>query len=180
MSPDFSAKTLELLLSVVPGAKRIAVLMSGNPVHPLLIRPIHALAHTLGVEILPVTWRLPPDLDEAFEKIGTKKCDGLIVLADPNLVPRIVALAAKTRIPAIYQVGVFGRMGGLLSYSPDDIDLWRRAAGYVDRILKGASPAELPVEQPTKFELRINLKTAKALGITIPVSLLARAHEVIE
>jgi putative ABC transport system substrate-binding protein len=180
MSPDFTAKTLELLLSVVPGASRVAVLISANPATASLIRPIRALAQTLGVEILPVTWKSPADLDEAFEKIGAENCDGLIVLADPNINRRIFELAAKTRVPAIYQRGVFVRMGGLLSYSPDDVDLMRRGAVYVDRILKGAAPAELPVEQPTKFELLVNLKTAKSLGLTIPESILVRANEVIE
>jgi putative ABC transport system substrate-binding protein len=180
MSPDFTAKTLELLLSVVPGARRVAVLISTNPATASLIRPIRALAQTLGVDILPVTWKSPTDLDEAFEKIGAENCDGLIVLADPNINRRIFELAAKTRVPAIYQRGVFVRMGGLLSYSPDDVDLMRRGAVYVDRILKGAAPAELPVEQPTKFELLVNIKTAKALGLTIPDSILVRADEVIE
>lgn len=180
MSPDFTAKSLELLLSVVPGAKRVAVLMSNNPSTASLIRPIHALAQALGVAILPVTWTLPADLEEVFEKIGTEKCDGLIVLADPNVTRRIAELAAKIRIPAIYQVSVFVPMGGLLSYSPDYFDLAPRGAVYVDRILKGAVPAEMPVEQPTKFVLLINLKTAKALSLTIPDSLLVRADEVIE
>jgi putative ABC transport system substrate-binding protein len=180
MSPDINAKSLELLLSVVPGAKRVGVLMSDNPTHAPLIPDIHALAQTLGVEILPVTWTLPADLDEAFEKIGMEKCDGLIVLADTKVPTRIAELAAKIRIPAIYQTSGFVRRGGLLSYSPDAVDLWRRAAVYVDKLLKGAAPADLPVEQPTKFELLVNLKTAKALGLSIPDSVLVRANEVIE
>jgi putative ABC transport system substrate-binding protein len=179
VSPDFSAKSLELLRSVVPSAKRIAVLMRDNPTHASLLREIHAPAQTWGLTIVPIT-AVGPAVEQAFEKIESEKCDGLIVLAEPRVTRRIVDLAAKARLPAMYQMSVFARMGGLLSYSPDDIDLFRRAAVYVDRILKGAAPAELPVEQPTKFELRINLKTAKELGLTIPESILVRADEIIE
>jgi putative ABC transport system substrate-binding protein len=113
--------------------------------------------------------------------------EGLVGQAEPHVgdacagdVGRIVELAAKTRLPAVYLLSAFARMGGLLSYSIDFVDLFRRAAVYVDRILKGAAPAEMPVEQPTKFELLVNLKTAKALGLTIPDSILVRADEIIE
>jgi putative tryptophan/tyrosine transport system substrate-binding protein len=180
MTPDFTAKSLELLRLIVPGAKRIAVLMSANPAHAPLVREAHALAQTSGLQIVPVTATAEADLEQAFEKMGTEKCDALLVLADQRTTRRIVELAAKIRIPAIYQVSYFVRIGGLLSYGPDTVDMFRQAAVYVDRILKGAAPAELPVEQPTKFELRINLKTAKALGLTIPESILVRADEVIE
>jgi putative ABC transport system substrate-binding protein len=182
MNRDLAAKSLELLLLVVPAAKRVAVLMSDNRLHALQIQDIHGPAQKLGLKIMRVTAIAPPDLEEGFAKIETEKCDGLIVLADSNVAQyrRIVDLAAKTRIPAIYQVSAFARMGGLLSYGTDFMDLFRRGAVHVDRILKGAAPAELPVEQPTKFELLINLKTAKALGFSMPDSLLVRADEVIE
>ncbi len=182
MNRDLAAKSLELLLLVVPGAKRVAVLMSDNRLHALQIQDIHGPAQKLGLRIVHVTAIAPADFEEGFAKIGTEKCDGLIVLADANTAHyrRIVDLAAKTRIPAVYQVSAFARMGGLLSYGTDVGDVFRRGAGYVDRILKGAAPAELPVEQPTKFELLINLKTAKALGLTISESVLVRADEIIE
>jgi putative ABC transport system substrate-binding protein len=138
------------------------------------------LAQKRGPSIVPVTSIGEADLDEAFEKMGAEKCDSLLVLADNRVTRRIVDLAARARLPAAYQVSTFARMGGLLSYSPDLVDLFRRTADHVDKIMKGTSPAELPVEQPTKFELLINLKTAKALGITIPDSILVRADEIIE
>lgn len=178
---DRSGKSLELLRLIVPGAKRIAVLMSPNPTHALLIQDIHALAQTWGLSIVPVTAIAEADLEEAFEKMATEKCDALLVLSETRVTTkRLVDLAAKARLPAVYQVSAFARMGGLLSHGIDFVDLWRRGADYVDRILKGAAPAELPVEQPTKFELRVNLKTAKALGLTVPDSILVLADEVIE
>ena len=109
-----------------------------------------------------------------------ENCDALFVLVDPRITPKIVELAAKLRLPAMYQITEFVKLGGLLSYSPDYQEMYQRAAIYVDKILRGAKPADLPVEQPTRFELAINLKTAKALGITVPPDLLARADEVIE
>jgi putative ABC transport system substrate-binding protein len=179
---DVSGKWLELLLLVVPGAKRIAVLRTHHPYHAAQVEEIHAAAQTLGLSIVPVTAIAPVDFEDAFEKFGTEKCDGLIVLPAPNVANyrKIVDLAAKTRLPAIYPLSVFVRMGGLLSYSLDFVDHFRSGAVYVDKILKGAAPAELPIEQPTKFELLVNLKTAKALGLTIPESILVRADEVIE
>jgi putative ABC transport system substrate-binding protein len=175
-------KWLELLLLVVPRAKRIAVLRTHHPYHAAQVEEIHAAAQTLGLSIVAVTAIAPVDFEEAFEKFGTEKCDGLIVLPGPNVAHfrRIVDLAAKTRLPAIYPLSVFVPMGGLLSYSLDFVDHFRSGAMYVDKILKGAAPADLPVEQPTKFELLVNLKTAKALGLTIPDSILVRADEVIE
>jgi putative ABC transport system substrate-binding protein len=182
MNRDLAAKSLELLVLIVPNARRIAVLMSDTPGHELQIKDIQGPAQTWGLKVVPVTAIGPAALKHAFEKIGTEKSDGVIVLGDSNVAQyaNIIDLAAATRLPAIYQVSAFARMGGLLSYSTDFVDLFRRAAVYVDKILKGAAPAELPVEQPTKFELVINLKTAKALGLTIPDSLLVRADEVIE
>ena len=181
MAADIAPKTLQLLLLAVPRAKRIAVLMSSNPAHAPFLQDIFAAAQTWGLSIVPVTAVRETDLEEAFEKMGTEKCDALFVLSDASRVTRrIVDLAAKTRLPAVYQLSAYARMGGLLSYSIDLVAYWRRAAEYVDKILKGAAPAEIPVEQPTKFELLVNLKTAKALGLSIPDSILVRADEVIE
>jgi putative ABC transport system substrate-binding protein len=182
MGDDRIGKLLEFLLLVVPRAKRIAVLRTDNPLHAAPVEEIQAAAQSLGLIIVPITAIAPADFEEGFARIGTEKCDGLIVLPEANVAHyrRIVDLAAKARLPAIYPLSVFVRMGGLLSYSVDFVDVFRRGAVYVDKILKGAAPAELPVEQPTKFELVINLKTAKALGLAIPDALLVRADEVIE
>src|SRR5262249_47473274 len=131
---------------------------------------------------IPVTAPTLDNLGDAFAKMHSESCDALFVLADPrtNLHRRIVELANEWRLPAIYQGGFVVDMGGWLSYGPDYHESFREAAVYVDRILKGAHPGDLPVEQPTKFELEINLKTAKALGVIIPDSILARADKVIE
>jgi putative ABC transport system substrate-binding protein len=177
---DSTAKTLELLHVAVPNAKRIAVLMSGYPTHEGIAKEAYLAAGSLGVTIIPVTARTHDDLGDAFAKIHNENCDALFVLADPQLNRRIVEFANEWRLPAIYQATFYVDMGGWLSYGPDYYESFRQAAVYVDRILKGANPADLPVEQPTKFELEINLKTAKALGLTIPDSIVARADQVIE
>jgi putative tryptophan/tyrosine transport system substrate-binding protein len=130
--------------------------------------------------IIPITARTPDDLGNAFAKMHSEGCDALFVPADPRITRRIVELANEWRLPAIYQFRDFVDMGGWLSYGPDVREQFPRAAVYVDRILKGANPADLPVEQPTKFELEINLRTSKLLGVTIPDSILARADKVIE
>jgi putative ABC transport system substrate-binding protein len=132
--------------------------------------------------IIPVTARTLDDLGDAFAKMHSESCDALFVLVDPRttLNRRSVELAYEWRLPAIYQGGFIVDMGGLMSYSPDYYEGSRQVAVQVNRILKGANPADLPVEQPTKFELEINLKTAKALGLTIPDSIVARADKVIE
>jgi putative ABC transport system substrate-binding protein len=179
---DSTAKTFELLHVAVPNAKRIAVLLSANPGQEGIVKEAYLAGGTLGLTIIPVTARTLDDLGDAFAKMHSESCDALFVLADPrpNLNRRIVELANKWRLPAIYQGGYIVYIGGLLSYGPDYYELFRQAAVYVDRILKGANPADLPVEQPTKFDLEINLKTAKALGVIIPDSVLARADKVIE
>jgi putative ABC transport system substrate-binding protein len=178
---ESTAKTLELLHVAVPNAKRIAVLMSVNPGHEGMVKDAYLAAGTLGMTIIPVMARTPDDLGDAFAKMHSENCDGLFVLADARTnYGRIVEFANEWRVPAIYQNSLYVDMGGLISYGPDFHELLRQAAVYVDRILKGANPADLPVEQPTKFELVINLKTAKALGLTIPPSVLARADKVIE
>jgi len=180
MAPDPSAKSLEFLNGLVPSARRIGALMSNNPVHTALINEAYVAAQSLGLTIVPVTAVRPSDLEDAFATMANEGCDGLVVLADPRITARIPDLAAKARLPAVYQFSEFAKFGGLVGYGPSLIGLWRRVAVYVDKIAKGANPAELPVEQPTKFELAINLRTAAALGLEIPPTLLARADEVIE
>jgi putative ABC transport system substrate-binding protein len=139
-------------------------------------------ASGLGLSIVPVSYAGPSGLDDAFASMAKAACDAMIALADPinPTTARIPGLAAKARLPTIYQVSSLAKVGGLLSYGPDIADLYRRAAMYVDKIIKGANPAELPVEQPTKFDLLINLKAARALGLDVPDTLLAVADEVIE
>jgi putative ABC transport system substrate-binding protein len=177
---DLTAKTLELLHVALPSAKRIAVLMSSNPGHERIVKEAYGAAGALGMTIIPVTARTPDDLGNAFAKMHSESCDALFIPADPRINRRIVEFANEWRLPAIYQVGDFVDMGGWLSYGPDFPEQFRKAVVYVDRILKGANPADLPVEQPTKFDLEINLKTSKLLGVTIPDSILARADKVIE
>jgi putative ABC transport system substrate-binding protein len=179
-SGELTAKTLELLHFAVPNAKRIAVLMSANPSHEGMIKEAYVAAGALGLTINPVTARTLDDLGDAFAKMHSENCDALFVFLDPPVNRRIVEFANEWRLPAIYQLGDFVDMGGWLSYGADIHESFRQAAVYVDKILKGANPADLPVEQPTKFELEINLKTGKLLGLTIPDSILARADKVIE
>jgi putative tryptophan/tyrosine transport system substrate-binding protein len=178
---DSTAKTLELLHVAVPNAKRIAVLTSAdNPGQEGNVKEAHLAAGALGLTIIPVMARTIDDLGDAFAKMRSESCDALFVVGDSRINRRIVEFANEWRLPAIYQAGDYVDMGGWLSYGTDLHELFRKAAVYVDRILKGANPADLPVEQPTKFELEINLKTSKLLGVTIPDSILARADKVIE
>ncbi len=142
-----------------------------------------AAAQTLGLQLQPIKVRAPEDFDEAFQAAAHGRAEALLAFDDVlTLGPwtRLVALAAKRRLPTMYGLREFPDAGGLLSYGPNLRDQYRRTATYVDRILKGAKPGDLPVEQPTKFELVINMKTAKALGLTIPQSLLVRADELIQ
>jgi putative ABC transport system substrate-binding protein len=181
----FMAKQLTLLKEAVPGATRVATL--GNPTNdvyrvtfPVEIPPA---ARALGLQIQVLEVSAPGQLEGAIEAAVRERADALHVLGDPlfhSPPDRLPALVAQARLPAIYIVAELVRAGGLMSYGPNFTELFRRAATYVDKILKGAKPADLPVEQPTKFELVINLKTAKALGLTIPQSVLARADEVIQ
>jgi putative tryptophan/tyrosine transport system substrate-binding protein len=177
---DYTAKSLEILQSIIPNARRIAVLRSSTIAHETLIKESYKAAEALGVAIIPVLARTLDDLDEAFLTMQKENCDALFVLIDARVTPKIVELAAKLRLPAMYQITEFVKLGGLLSYSPDYQEMSQRAAIYVDKILRGAGPADLPVEQPTRFELAINLKAARALGLEIPPNVLARADEVIE
>jgi putative tryptophan/tyrosine transport system substrate-binding protein len=179
MSSDYTSKTVELLRELLPQARRIAVLMSSNSTHPMQYSLAETAAHNLGLEIVPVTAAKEEDLDQAFQTIARAQCDALLVLNDP-VRPRTATLAVHARLPAVFQNEVLVSQGGLASYGPDVGSLIVQTAVYIDRIFRGASPADLPVQQPTKFILKLNLKTAKELGLTIPPLLLARADEVFE
>ena len=178
------AKRLELLREVVPSVSRVATLLNpANPSNPPQLKVTQAAAATLGVTLVAFEAKHADEIDRAFAAIRMERQGALIVIGDPMLgsyAKKVVDLSNKSRLPAIYWVREFPDAGGLMSYGTNFDDLWRRSAAYVDRILKGAKPADLPIEQPTKFELVINLNTAKALGLTIPPSLLARADQVIE
>jgi putative tryptophan/tyrosine transport system substrate-binding protein len=181
----FMAKLLELLRQVVPKATRIAVLV--NPANEVMrvlaAQEIPEAARQLGVGIHIMEARTPDEIEPALNVAVSERVEALLMNADPvwNTPPaRLPQFAARTGLPAIYLLRTQAEAGGLMSYGPNFPDLFGRAATYVDRILKGATPGDLPIEQPTKFELVINLKTAKALGLTIPQSLLLRADELIQ
>ena len=177
-------KGLELLKEIVPKVRRVAILSNpGNPSYALAIKDVKGAARSLGVQLQLLEARGPTEFDGAFAAMAKERVGALLVVGDSmfNLHrTRLADLAARSRLPAAYGLRENVEAGGLMSYGPSLPDLFRRAATYVDKILKGAKPADLPVEQPTKFELVINLKTAKALGLTIPPSLLGRADEIIQ
>jgi putative ABC transport system substrate-binding protein len=181
---SISGKWLELLTQLAPGMKRVAVLRdSATPSGAGQYSVIQAMAPLLRVEASPVNLRDAADIDSAVTAFARSSNGGLIVTASGlALIHRnlIVKLAAQHRLPAIYFERAFVTAGGLIAYGPDQLDQFRRSADYVDRILKGEKPADLPVQAPTRYELVVNLKTAKALGLEIPPTLLARADEVIE
>jgi putative ABC transport system substrate-binding protein len=178
------AKQLELLKETVPKVRRVAILSNPtNAYHQLAIREVNVAARSLGVQLQLLGARGPNEFDGAFAAMAKERVGALLVLSDTIFgyhQTRLVDLAARSRLPAAYSVRDYVEAGGLMSYGPSLLDSYRQAATYVDRILKGAKPAELPVEQPSKYELVINLKTAKVLGLTIPPSLLARADEIIQ
>jgi putative ABC transport system substrate-binding protein len=179
-----SGKWPELLKEIAPGVTRVGVLRDtavGSGVGQYAI--IQAVAPSLGMELRPIDLRDAGEIERGVVAFARVPNSGLIIVGAPSLVVHrnlIIALAARHRLPAVYPLSYCARSGGLISYGPDSIDPYRRAAGYVDRILKGEKPADLPVQAPTKYELVINLKTAKALGLEVPPTLLARADEVIE
>jgi putative ABC transport system substrate-binding protein len=181
---ELSAKRLELLKEIVPGISRVLVVWNPDfPGKDLELKDTQTAAMTLGIHAHSIEVRSATDIEGAFQAAMTERAEALITLPDPltnTLGPRIIELAATRRIATMFSQKAPVDRGGLVSYGPSYAELFRRAAAYVDKILKGAKPADLPVEQPTKFELIINLKTAKALGLTIPATLLARADEVIE
>jgi putative tryptophan/tyrosine transport system substrate-binding protein len=185
VNPEFTGKMIETLREIVPTASKIVILINPrNPIHRLIVaEELPQIARNLGVAIPVVEATTAEELDIAFASAAAQHPDAIVPSGDAltfNNAARVTALAAKHRLPAIYFGRLFATNGGLMSYSPDIPDLFFRAGGYVDKILKGTKPSDLPVEQPTKFELVINLKTAKALGLTVPTSLLLRADEVIE
>jgi len=181
---SLSGKWLELLKQIAPSVTRAAVLRdTANPAGNAQLAAIQVVAQSLGVEVSPANMRDAGEIERAFAVFARHGNGGLIVTGSTSgTVHRnlIVTLAARHKLPAVYPFRFFVTGGGLISYGPDFIDQYRRAAGYVDRILKGEKPADLPVRAPTKYELAINVKAAKALGLTIPPALLARADEVIE
>ena len=184
ISDELVGKELELLREVVPKVSRVAVLWNpANPGNALQLRSAEVAAPALGPRLQRVEVRAPVEIDGAFAAMTREGVGALLVLLDAIFYDqraRIIDLAAKNRLPAIYGLSTFAEDGGLMAYAANRFDLSRRAAAYVDKILKGAKPGDLPVEQPTKFELVIKLKTAKALGLTIPPSVLGRADQVIE
>src|SRR5438552_495665 len=187
LASELVGKRLELLTQAVPGVSRVAVLWFpgalGERTDKVMLREAEAAARGLGVRLQFVEARDPADFDRAFSDMTSARAGALTLLpSNPFLREhrRLVDLAAKNRLPAVYTSREFVDAGGLMSYGANEPDLFRRAATYVDKILKGAKPGDLPVEQPTKFELVINLKTAKDLGLSIPPSVLARADDLIQ
>jgi putative ABC transport system substrate-binding protein len=184
MIPEMSAKHVELLKEAVPTLAKLAVLWnSTNSSHGPALQAVHAAARSLSLQVQPLEVRAASELDSTFLAIMQQRSDGVLFIADPIFfiqLKRMVDLIAERGLPAICNFIEFPKLGGFMGYAPSLSDEFRHAAGHIDKILKGSKPGDLPVEQPTKFELVINLKTAKALGITIPPTLLARADEVIE
>jgi putative ABC transport system substrate-binding protein len=179
-----SGKRLELLKEMVPKLSRVAVLWNPQSASATLNwKENQQPARQLGIQLHSLEVRSPNELDKAFEAATRARAGALAILPDPVIstnLKRIVDFAATSRLPSIYHGWEFADAGGLVTFGPDRADLFRRAATYVDKILRGTKPGDLPVEQPTKLELVVNLKTAKALGITIPQSVLIRADRVIE
>jgi putative tryptophan/tyrosine transport system substrate-binding protein len=184
MVPDIAGKRLELLKEILPRLVRVAVLWNAaNPYPAIVFKETQAAGRRLAIEVQSLEVRSPDDFDGAFDKARRQRPDALIAVEDPltnSLYKRIVEFAATEQLPSLHGIKEEAEAGGLISYGASLPDLFRRAAGYVDKILKGAKPADLPVQQPTKFELVINLKTAKTLGLQVPDKLLAIADEVIE
>ena len=184
LTTELSGKRLELLGQVVRNMRRVAILMNpDNPVTAVFLEETRVAARTLGVQLQQLEARNPKEIEHVFDAAGGERAAGLIVFDDPVLWShrkQIVALAAKRRLPVVYGYRDFVDEGGLMSYGPDRVDHYRRTALYVDKILKGAKPADLPVEQPTKFELIVNLKTARTLSLVIPPALLSRADQIIQ
>jgi putative ABC transport system substrate-binding protein len=177
-------KWLELLKKIAPRVTRVAFMYDpANPISPGYLRPIQAAAPSLGVQVSAQAVHNPAEIEAVLDAQARALNGGVIVLASPLVETnrkQIIALAAKHRLPAIYHFREYVEDGGLASYGADQFDLYRRAATYVDRVLKGDKPSDLPVQFATKIELAVNLKTAKALGLTIPETLLATADEVIQ
>ena len=184
LTEELGGKQLELLKEIVAGLNRVAILMPRGPANDMFVKATEPTAQALGVKIIPLVFRGPEDFEDAFRSATKERVNGLIdrlgqavSTADRK---RVVELTLKNRLPTISGFAGWADMGGLLAYGPERNFMYRRAAVFVDKILKGAKPADLPVEQPTKFEFVINLKTAKALNLTMPQSVLYRADKVIK
>jgi len=184
MSPDLVGKQLEILREVVPKVSRVAVLHNpANPGNAPQVRHAQDAARTLGVRLQPLEAGSPSEIDIAFAAMTKEHAGAVVVVVDAVLQSnrtRISDLAARHRLPAVYGLSEYAEVGGLLTYGPNRLEMFRHAVTYVDKILKGTKPGDLPIEQPRKFELVINLKTAKALGLAIPQTLLLRADQVIQ
>jgi putative ABC transport system substrate-binding protein len=184
LAPELDGKRLDLLKEAVPKLSRVAVLRNpANPFTTVAWKAMQPAAKALGVKLQPVEASSPNDLDRALARIKAAPPDGLVLIVDRFLASyraSIVQFVVKNRLPGMFPYPEFAQEGGLMAYGPDYADLFRRTATFVDKILKGAKPGDLPIEQPTKFELVINLKTARTLGLTIPQSVLIRADEVIQ
>jgi len=184
MSPDLVGKQLELLKEVVPKVSLVALLRHpDNPASAAQLREAEVGARVLGVRLQTLEARNSQEIDSAFAAMARERAGALLIIPDAifgNQRRQIAELAATRRLPSMYWLTQHAEAGGLMAYGPDQLDLKRRAATYVDKILKGAKPADLPVEQPTTFELVLNLRTAKALGLTFPPSIMIRADHVIE
>jgi len=184
MTPELVGKQLEMLSELVPRVSRVAVLWNPtNEGNPPQLRAGEQAARTLGMRLQPLAAKGPGEVDEAFAAMAREGAGALVVLVDilfSNQRAQIARLAATQRLPTVYGLPEHVAAGGLMAYAPSFVDQYRRAAVYVDKILRGAKPGDLPIEQPTKFELIINLKTARTLGLTVPPSLLGRADEVIQ
>jgi putative ABC transport system substrate-binding protein len=184
LNPELHGKRLALLKEVLPRISRVATLINpGNPIHAVFWKQTQAVAQTLALRLQPVEVRGPEDFAEAFAAAAGGHAGAIIAFDDPLILgytTQVVALAAKHRLPAIYGFSEFPEVGGLMSYGANRRDMYRRTTVFIDKILKGRKPADLPVEQPTKFELVINLKAAKQIGLTIPPAVLGRADKVIK
>jgi putative ABC transport system substrate-binding protein len=184
LAAELAGKQVELLKEALPRVTRVAVLRNPDqPVHVAKLKQAETTARTLGIRLIVVDARGPEDFDTALATIAGERTDGLIVFADGVFLAhrkRLVELVSRLRLPAVYAMNGFVQAGGLIAYVPDDAETYRRAASFVGRIFKGANPATLPVEQPTRFELTVNLAAARTLGVTIPQSLVVRADQLIE
>ena len=184
LAGDISPKHLELLHTIAPKVARMAVLMNpGNSAHAAMLKSVETAAQSIGVRILPVKAQTPPEIESAFAIMVRERAGAVMIGLDPLFIQQerqIATLAMQNRLPSIFANREFVQAGGLMSYGQNQGDIYRRAAEFVDRILKGTKPGDLPVEQPTRLELIVNGKTAKALGVTIPATILVRADQIIE
>ena len=184
VGPEIFGKDLELLKELVPGLRTVAVLSNpGGPNHGIIVANVETAARSLGLKPLLFEVRRPEEFDSAFATMAARQAEAIFVVGDPMYgvhQARLTELSLRYRLPAVHTNRLHVEAGGLMGYGPSFPELWRRGAAYVNKILKGSKPADLPVQQPTRFELIINLKTARGLGLEVPAALLARADEVIE